>query len=187
MGDNMEFAEAIIQAIKDRRSIRRFKPDPVAPEALEAVLEAIRWAPSWGNTQCWEVIVVKEPDQRELLDSTLPKKNSAKGSMLEAPIVLAMAAVKGKSGYYKEQVQTRFGDWMLYDCALASQNACLMAHALGLGTVILGQFDHTAIEEALALPRDYSMVCLIAMGHPAKKSLRTPRREIKEFVHYDKF
>ena len=51
----------LMEAIKKRRSIRKYKPDPIPEEALGAVLEAVRWAPSWANTQCWEVIIIKDP------------------------------------------------------------------------------------------------------------------------------
>ncbi|MEE8373764.1 MAG: nitroreductase family protein, partial [Dehalococcoidia bacterium] len=47
----------VFQAIRERRSVRKYKPDPVSDEAVTAVLEAARWAPSWSNTQCWRFIV----------------------------------------------------------------------------------------------------------------------------------
>lgn len=183
----MKFDEAVSQVIRQRRSVRRFKPDPVDESDLRAVLEAIRWAPSWGNTQCWEVIIVDDPSLKGLLESTLPTKNSAVGSMLQAPLVLALAAREARSGYYKGKVQTHFGDWMLFDCALAAQNACLTAHARGLGTVILGQFDHAAVEKTLGVPDDHTIVCLIPLGHPAKTPNTPPRREVEDFVHRNTF
>ena len=178
---------AISRIIKGRRSIRRYKPDPVDEGDLKAVLEAVRWAPSWGNTQCWEVIVVDDPALKGLLESSLPTKNSAVGSLLQAPLILAVAARKGRSGYYRSQAQTHFGDWMLFDCALAVQNACLTAHARGLGTVILGQFDHAAVEKALEVPDEASVVCLVPLGYSAKESLTPSRRSQEDFVHRNKY
>ncbi len=178
---------AISRIIKGRRSIRRYKSDPVSDADLKAVLEAFRWAPSWGNTQCWEVVVVDDPVLKGLLESSLPTKNSAVGSILQAPLVLAVAAQKGRSGYYHNQAQTHFGDWMLFDCALAVQNACLTAHARGLGTVILGQFDHSAVEKALGVPEEVSIICLIPIGYSAKESLSPSRRSQEDFVHRNKY
>ena len=54
----------LMEAIKGRRSIRKYKPDPVSEETLQKIMEAVRWAPSWANTQCWEVIVVKDPKDK---------------------------------------------------------------------------------------------------------------------------
>jgi nitroreductase len=60
-----------MQAIKGRRSVRKYKPDPVSDEAVEAVLEAARWAPSWTNSQCWRFVVVRDPQMRDNLAATL--------------------------------------------------------------------------------------------------------------------
>jgi nitroreductase len=54
----------LFEAIKTRRSIRRYTPDPVDDNKVEAILEAGRWAPSWANTQCWRFIVVRDPEIR---------------------------------------------------------------------------------------------------------------------------
>src|SRR5512135_1272015 len=88
-------------AIKGRRSIRKYKSDPVPEEALRAVLEAVQWAPSWANTQCCELIVVKDPKVKSELATTLSKGNPATSSMTEAPVVVVVCGKKGISGYYK--------------------------------------------------------------------------------------
>jgi nitroreductase len=78
----------LMDAIKGRRSIRKYKPDPVPEETLQKIMEAVRWAPSWANTQCWEVIVVKDPNIKSELATALTKTNPAL-SMADAPIVLS--------------------------------------------------------------------------------------------------
>lgn len=173
--------------IKTRRSIRRFKPDLVSQESLNAIWEAVRWAPSWGNTQCWEVITVRDPSQRSQLEETLIKPNTATKSLIEAPVALVICGKLATSGYYKGEASTRWGDWVLFDCGLAVQNLCLMAHSLGLGTVIIGQFDHQAAERVLAVPEGYSVVCLIPLGYPAQTSKAPARRELSDFIHEEKF
>lgn len=67
----------VIEAIKTSRSIRKYKPDPVEEEKLQAVLEAARWNTSWANTQCWEFIVVKNPETKKRLAETLTSWNRA--------------------------------------------------------------------------------------------------------------
>ena len=60
-----------LEAIKTRRSIRKYKPAPVDDKTLEPVLEAAHWAPSWANTQCWRFIVVRDSDIKNKLANTL--------------------------------------------------------------------------------------------------------------------
>ena len=177
----------VSDSIRSRRSIRRFKADPVPTKFLDALLEAVQWAPSWGNTQCWEVIVVKDKITRALLNDTLSKTNSAKRSLTEAPLALIVCGKQATSGYYKGKATTRWGEWILFDCALAVHNICLEAHSFGLGSVIIGEFDHDKAEKILEVPQNYSVVCMLPIGYPAKVSKAPSRRAISDFVHNETF
>ncbi len=177
----------ISEGIRTRRSVRRFKSDPIPQQALDAVLEAVQWAPSWNNTQCREVIIVKDSSMREQLDATLIKPNAATKSLVEAPIALVVCGRQATAGYYKGEACTRWGDWMLFDCAVAVQNLCLMAHSLDLGTVIIGYFDHQAVERILAVPEGYAVVCMTPLGYPSATSKAPKRREVSEFTHLEIF
>lgn len=177
----------ILETIQTRRSVRRYKPDPVPPDALADVLEAARWAPSWGNTQCLEIVKVQDAAMRRQLDATLAKKNSARKSLIEAPVCLAICGKNGISGYYEGETCTQFGDWLMFDCALAVQNLCLAAHALGLGTVVIGQFDHQLAERLLGVPEGYSLVCLIALGYPSRVPTAPRRKQVSEFTFDESF
>jgi nitroreductase len=180
----------LMEAIKGRRSIRKYKPDPVSEEALNTLMEAVRWAPSWHNTQCWEVIVVKDQKVKSELATTLihiPKSNPAASSMTEASIVLVLCGIKGVSGYYKGQSQTVKGDWLMFDTGLAMQNLCLTAHALGLGTVVVGRFDHKKVAEILGVPQNVEVVAMTPLGYPAAEGSAPKRKELSEFVFYEKY
>jgi len=176
-----------MDVIKDRRSIRHYQDKEVSQEALDQVLEAVRWSPSWANTQCWEVVVVKNPEVKQKLQETMSKGNPATKAIVEAPLVLALCGKLKSAGFYKEQVTTKFGDWFMFDLGIATQSLCLAAHNEGLGTVIAGLFDHDKAKEALQVPEGYEVVVLIPMGYPAKGSGAPKRREISEFSHTDKF
>ena len=177
----------LMKAIKDRRSIRKYEDKMVPDDFLNQVLEAVQWAPSWANTQCWEIIVVKEQATKQKLQETMGKGNPATKAIVDAPVILAVCGKLKSSGYYKEQVTTKFGDWFMFDLGLATQNLCLAAHDLGLGTVIVGLFDHDKAAQALGLPEGYELVSLIPLGYPAKISSAPKRREIGEFSHPEKF
>ena len=101
--------------------------------------------------------------------------------------MLALCAERERSGFYKGQAITKFGDWFMFDLGIATQSLCLSAHKLGLGTVIVGVFDHNRAKEILNVAEKYEVVVLIPLGYPAKDSPAPRRREIKDFSHRDTF
>jgi nitroreductase len=177
----------LMKAIKGRRSIRKYKRDPVPEEILRALLEAVRWSPSWANTQCWEVIVVRDSRVKADLATALSKRNPALSSLTDAPIVLVLCGRKGISGFYKGQAATIKGDWLMFDTGIAMQNLCLAAHSLGLGTVVIGLFDHKKTEEILGVPQSVEVVALTPLGYPAAEGRAPKRKEPSEFVFCDKY
>ncbi|RLB28103.1 MAG: nitroreductase [Deltaproteobacteria bacterium] len=177
----------VMEIIKGRRSIRRYQDREIPEEHLNKVLEAIRWSPSWTNTQCWEVIVVKDSMIKQKLQETLSTGNSATKAIGEAPVVITLCGKLQSAGYKKGQATTKFGDWFMFDLGIATQNLCLAAHNLNLGTVIVGLFDHDKAKDILKVPEGYEVVALVPLGYPAKEASAPPRKEIGEFVHYDTF
>ena len=177
----------LTQAIMERRSIRNFTDQPVSEDDLAKVLEAVRWSPSWANTQVWEVVVVKDQATKEALQGTLGRGNPASKAMLAAPLVLVLCGRLKDSGYYKGVVSTKFGDWFMFDLGLACQSLCLTAHDLGLGTVVVGLFDQDKAAGVVGLPEGYEVVAMLPMGHPSKVPSPPKRKEAAEFTHYEKF
>ncbi len=102
-----------IEAIKTRRSIRKYEDTPVTDEQLNTVLEAVQWAPSWANTQVWEIVVVKDSAVKEKLAETLSPGNPSIDAIKNAPVVIAACATKGKAGFYKDAAITGKGDWLM--------------------------------------------------------------------------
>ena len=177
----------IMEAIKGRRSVRSYTPDPVPAEKLQKVLEAVQWAPSWANTQCWEVIVVKEEGIKKQLAETLTPTNPAREAILQAPLTLVVVAIEGRAGFKKGEVCTNKGDWYMFDCGLTTQNLCLAAHAEGLGTVIVGLFDAAKAGEVLKVPQGKAVVAITPLGFPEKIPSPPKRKEIAEFVYHESY
>lgn len=178
----------LMDIIKGRRSIRKYEDKEIPEAILNQILEAIRWAPSWANTQCWEVVVIKEKSIKEKLQAAIPAKgNPSAKAVIQAPVLLVICARTKVSGYYKETAVTKFGDWFMYDLGIATQNLCLAAHNLGLGTVIVGVFDHDKAREVIGVPEGYEAVTLIPLGYPATSASAPPRREVSRFTHYETF
>ncbi|MFC1591829.1 nitroreductase family protein [Thermodesulfobacteriota bacterium] len=177
----------LLDAMRDRRSIRRYKPDMPAEEDVRYCLEAARLAPSWANTQCWEFILVTDPAVKQQLSETLPEQNPARKAIVQAPIVIAACAQKEKSGFFKGAAATDKGDWMLFDTALALQNLTLAAHARGLGTVHTGFFDSGKAAQILQVPEQAALIELLPLGIPEAEGRPTPRKELDSFVFYESY
>jgi nitroreductase len=186
----------VLEAIKTRRSIRHQKPDPIDDETLQKVLDAARWAPSWANTQCWRFIVVRDSDARAALAASFNKMkregelvdNPATKTLLRAPLVIIVCAEMRKAGCRRDGTPvTDKGDWFMFDVALAMQNLVLAAHALGLGTVIIGALDAKKAAEILEVPEGYCVVAMTPLGYPEREGRVTPRKELSEIVFYEKF
>jgi nitroreductase len=187
----------VLEAIKSRRSIRHYKADPVDDELLGKVLEAAQWAPSWSNTQCWRFIVIRDNNIKVELANSLVKTvkrpdgavyNPAFNAITQAPVVIVVCAELGRSGISPEgKPDTDKGDWFMFDVALAMQNLVLAAHALGLGTVIVGALDAKKAADILRVPAGYGVVAMTPLGFPAREGKAPPRKELSDIVSYDWF
>ncbi|MFC1982366.1 nitroreductase family protein [Chloroflexota bacterium] len=186
----------VTEAIRTRRSIRRYKPDPVDEETLKTVLEAARLAPSWGNKQCWRFIVVRDNNVKaELADSLVQVEiggaladNPSIRAVRGAPVVIVACAELGKSGYELGKPITDKGDvWYMYDVALAMQNLALAAHSLGLGTITIGAMDAGKIDSVLGIPKGFCTVSMALLGYPDQEPKVRPRKELSEIVFYDRY
>ena len=177
----------LLEIIQERRSVRKYTDQEISEESLQTILEAVRWSPSWANTQCWEIVHVKDTVLRKQLQETIAPKNPATKAIVAAPVLLALCGKLGTSGYYKDNVTTKFGDWFMYDLGIACQTLCLTAQSLGIGTVVVGLFDHNKANQILKVTDGHEVVTLIPLGYPKKTGSAPKRREVSEFLHIDTF
>ena len=182
------------EAIRNRRSVRRYRDDPVDNDTVTTVLEAAHWAPSWGNTQCWRFIVVRDPEIKSRVADCLNKvkfdnelvENAATGAIRQAPVLIVICAEMGKAGYSPDgRPATDKGDWFMFDIALAMENLVISAHSLGLGTVIVGGFDAARVASILEVPDGLSVVTMTPLGFPAHKGQISPRKDLSKAVYYE--
>lgn len=185
----------VLEAIKNRRSIRKYKTTAVDDRTIETVLEAACRAPSWANSQCWRFVVVQDVDTRSKLAEALAivseRPNRAIEAVRNAPVVIVACAELGRSGYYmsepRKPVTDKGDSWYMFDTALAMQNLTLAAYSLGLGTVYVGAFDAKKVAEILGVPEGFCVVSLTPLGYPDEEPPLRPRRELAQTVFYDKF
>jgi nitroreductase len=182
-----------LEAIRHRRSIRKYKPDPVDDKTLATVLDAARLAPSWSNTQCWKFIVVRDAGIKAQIAETIQinpvmGKNPAAKAFTTAPVIIVACAQKGVSGLFNGKTVTDKGEWwFLFDVALAMENLMLAATSIGLGTVHVALFDAEKVATILGVPEGCVVVEMTPLGYPEYQPDPRPRKELSEIVFYDKF
>ncbi len=159
----------LYDAIRFRRSVRSYEDRPVPREAIDRILEAARQAPSASNVMPWRLIVVTD-----LAVRTAIAESGVYGKFLtNTPVVIvgcgdATAAPK----------------WYAIDTAIALEHVALAAVAEGLGSCWIGSFDEKVVKDLLAIPENYRIVSLLALGYPAKKTDFT--KIVNRLIHPNK-
>jgi nitroreductase len=157
------------EAMEKRQSIRVYKTDPIPGDVLNRILEAFRAAPSWANTQPWELVLVTDQKIKEQLQTTLSTRNP------------------GSAAIYRGNAATGRGDWMMFDLGIASEHLALAAAAEGLGTVHIGAFNYQKAGEILTLPPNRTVVELIPLGYPAYSPKKVSRKPLEEFLFKNQY
>ena len=171
--------------ILGRRSIRKFKADPVSHDLLAQIVETASYAPSWKHTQITRYIAI-EGELKEKIAREGTSLYPGNGAIISAAPVLIAVTVKNRSGYERDgSFSTPRGNgWQMYDAGVASQTFCLAAYEQGLGTVILGLFDQAPIEAMLQLPEDRELVALIPVGYPDEAPAAPRRKPVEDLLSY---
>ncbi len=166
----------VFEAIAGRRSVRKYKADPVPDAVLARVLEAGRLAPSGHNRQPWRFVVVRDEGQRRALADAAAPHNSF---IAEAPVVLAFLGFLAYEGAPAPDARTR-GSWtwdmyIRYNVAIAAAYVTLAATAEGLGTCWINNYDEERVRDALKVPEQYALVCLMTLGYTSEEPKGKPR------------
>lgn len=176
-----------LECIKTRRSVRKYSDQPVTRETLDAIFEAVTYAPSWKNTQSVRYTVVTDPTlkakivEEGVLGFALNQKTISR-----CPVLLIQSTMNSISGHSPNgSVDTSKGDtWTMYDAGVSAQTLCLAAKSYGLGTVIMGVFDETVLAKLIQLPENQTVTGMIAIGYPAGENKMPPRKPASELVTY---
>lgn len=203
--------ESLLELVKKRRSIRKFKPEPIPDEYIEKIIEVARWAPSGGNSQPWEFVVVKRPELREKIIALIVEQNDLMrktevvrapelrfkwmpAGYARAPVFIILAGdTRTKEAYPKSTVLLK-GDFT-FNSSLASAFLYLhlAATTLGLATqwvsAIANPYVETLAKDLLGVPEELKLYDLLALGYPdttPKPRLVRAKEEMVHYDHYDK-
>jgi nitroreductase len=169
----------LMEAIKTRRSIRKFRETPVPENLLKEVLNAARLAPSADNAQPWKIIVVRDPQMKQKVTQAC----NGQKFLVQAPIVLVLCGIP------EEAFQT-VGGYMsshVIDASIALDHVTLAAHSLGLGTCWVAWFKEEKVKDILGIPEDVRVVALTPLGYPDESPERPSRKNLEELIAYDKY
>ena len=171
----------LFQAIRERRSIRKYKELPVEREKIEQVLDAARLAPSWKNMQCWRFLVLTDAKKKEAMLSAFADDNPGKKAFLQAPVAIVVCADPAESDL------SHGIEYYVADAAIAFEHICLAAHALGLGTCWMGLFDEAEMKAKLNIPDGIRVVGITPLGYPDQEPKARPRKELSEIVFFEEW
>ncbi len=182
----------MLDTIFSHRSIRAYRPDPIAEDVLEEILRAGTRASTTGNMQVYSIIVTKE----EALKRQLWEAHFRQDMVLQAPVVLTFCADFNRFTKWCEwrKANPGYRNFLSFftaaiDALLAAQNVALAAEAHGLGICYLGTTTYMAgrIVEILRLPELVVPVTTLVAGYPAEDPPLTDRLPLEGVLHQETY
>ena len=166
--------------ISKRRSVRSFTKDPVTDDQLNTILDTVNAAPSAGNLQAYEVVVVRDGSTKK----KIAKAAWGQNFIAQAPVCLVFLANPRRS---EHEYGVRGRElYCVQDAAIAAEHAHLSCVPMGLSSVWVGAYSEEAVAEAVAAPAHLRPVCVLPIGVPAEAPAATPRRRLDDLVHKEK-
>lgn len=161
-----------LQTIMERRSIRKYKPEPIPPDALKAILEAARQAPTAANRQPVHFVIVGDAEQKRRVAAACNNQMW----MADAAYIVVAAGMPTVSS-----------KWYRVDVAISLQNLVLAACSLGYGTCWIGAFDPHKVREVCGLPDEMEVVACTPLGVPDVAPPARPRKAWGELFSADRY
>jgi len=168
------------EAIRNRRSIRAFKPKELPEGTAEKLIELANLAPSAGNLQARDFIIVTDQKIKDELTAAALDQDF----ISQAPVDIVVIANKERIGHYGHRGQSLY---IIQDSAAAIQNILLAVHAMGLASVWIGAFNEDRAIEILGLPEHARPVAILPIGYPDERPPSRGRIPIDELIHYNKW
>lgn len=199
--------DSLLELVKSRRSIRRFKPDPVPNEYIDKIIEVARWAHSGANSQPWQFVVVKKQelkdkiiglvgehlthvDKMEVAREPEIRFISAPGGWVHAPVfIIVLGDPRTKEAYPLPTTLERGEQNFVSSLASAFLYMNLAVTTLGLGgqwvSATSSDYPQTLIKNLLGIPRQMHIYDMLALGYPDMQPKPRILRDKERLVHHD--
>ena len=168
---------SVLEVIKNRSSIRRYKDRPIPKDILMSILEAARLAQSANNGQPWQFIVVTDQVMKRRLVDAADGQNFV-GESAAVIVCLAEPEASFPVGPF---------EGFLIDLSIAIENMVLTAWDLGVGSCWIGAFSEDEVKKLLDVPDSLRVMSLLTLGYPDEKIGSRYRKSLSEIVHYEKY
>ena len=170
----------VVECIEGRTSIRVFRTEPVDDKVVDEALRLANLAPSAGNLQSRDFVVVRDVGVKKALMHAAYSQEFVR----TAPVVVVFCANTERVAHYGERGRDLY---VLQDVAAAVQNFCLYLYSEGIGSVWVGAFDEAKAAAALGTPPHVRPVAIVPIGFPAEKGVRRKRLPSADLVHRDRW
>ena len=174
------------ECITQRRSIRKFKADPIDHQLVSDIIADAAFAPSWKNTQITRYIAV-EGALKDRVAEEATKAWPGNGAIIAAaPMLIVITVIKNRSGFERDGSYTtcRGDGWQMFDAGVATQTFSLAAYEKGIGSVIMGIFDPAIVADILQVPEDREVIALVPIGYPDEEPSAPRRKTVEELVSF---
>jgi len=175
----MDFSEFSAFLLR-RCSVREYEPEPLADEDIHAIIASTRSAPSAGNLEAWDVVVVTDEDARlALSDAAFGQTHVA-----EAPALFVVCTnyIRSMSQYGERGIL-----YAVEDATITCTYMMLAAHARGLSSCWTGAFEEDDVREVLGLPAHIRPLAILAVGKSQAPVQRTERMDSENHIHYNEW
>ncbi|MGD0818226.1 MAG: nitroreductase family protein [Methanomassiliicoccales archaeon] len=170
----------VVRAIEERHSVRGFTGEDVPTDIIMETLRLANLAPSAGNLQARDFIIVKDKEMKK----KLTKAAFGQRFVEEAPVVVVVCCNKNRIKNYGERGESLY---TIQDSAASVQNMMLFLVSKGYGTCWVGAFDEKEVGRLMGLPDCARAVAMIPIGRPKESGRTSPRLEMDTIVHTEKW
>jgi nitroreductase len=170
---------SVLDVIRERRSVRVYKSDPIPEESILRVLEAARLAPSGKNLQPWKFVIVQNSE----LKKRLAKASNQQDFIADAPLIIVACG-------FPDECYRTMGRYMKswpVDVTIALEHLILQAQEEGLGTCWIGSFEEEEVKSLLDVPEHVKVLALTPLGYPGEVPEFRGRKPLEKIISYDSF
>lgn len=168
----------LMECLEKRRSVRAFTDEPVPDDVIENALQVANLAPSAGNLQARDFIVVRDEDVRKAVVEASPGHRF----MMESPVIIVCCGNFDRIIQYGPRGRNLY---CIQDVSASVENMLLYLTARGYGACWIGAFDEGKVSDALGLPPHVRPLTLIPVGKPKKEGTGPPRVRTEGLTHHD--